>query len=153
MLTKRLGSWLLECLPTGILWAVMVLVGGIIALQIGIHHGRALERADIIEETAALNAAIKGLEAEAQRLKTERTVAGIIECESGGNHEGTWGDNGRSYGWLQFKRTTFDEFAGRMGFSKADWKNKYDQVAVALWGIDNGYGPAWSCYEKAGARG
>ena len=41
------------------------------------------------------------------KQKQEIRLQKIIQCESDGIHEGTWGDNGKSYGWLQFQKESF----------------------------------------------
>ncbi|TAN59830.1 hypothetical protein EPN18_09755 [bacterium] len=143
------GGWLVSRLPRIIEMVMTVFIGGVICLQIGILHGRALERADIAEETAALNAAVDSLEAEVQKLKTEKTVAEIIKCESGGRHEGVWGDGGKSYGIAQFQRQTFRELALKADMPHLRWTSRADQIELLRWAVDNGYGPRWSCYEEA----
>ena len=78
----------------------------------------------------------------------EKRLQKIIQCESDGLHEGVWGDNGKSYGWLQFQKVSFFHIAKNMGFKNAKWKNKKDQYIVAKWGIANGYAKWWTCYRK-----
>ena len=82
------------------------------------------------------------------KQKQEIRLQKIIQCESDGIHEGTWGDNGKSYGWLQFQKESFYHIAKHMGFENAKWKRKKDQYTVAKWGIENGYAKWWTCYRK-----
>ena len=77
----------------------------------------------------------------------------IIQCESEGIHENTWGDNGKSYGWFQFQKESFYHISKKMGFKNAKWKDKKDQLIVAKWGIKNGYANWWSCYRFLSKKG
>ena len=75
-------------------------------------------------------------------------IVDTVYCESKGQHNNTWGDNGTSYGWLQYKKATFYYLIKKAGFSQQlDWKNKKHQLKVALWAFKNGYGKEWTCYQ------
>lgn len=126
--------------------SILALIAGFV---VGTRNGRTLERQAIANEVVELGAAIASLEAETNRLYVERVVAGIINCESGGRHDGLWGDGGRSYGVAQFNEQTFYRFASKSGAPNLDWKNRKDQIVLLHWAVTNGYGPSWSCYSKA----
>lgn len=136
---KRFYAWI--CLSS-----ILALIAG---FALGTRNGRSLERQTIVAEVEELGAAIDSLNAETDRLNTERVVAGIINCESGGRHDGLWGDGGRSYGVAQFNEQTFYRFAAKSGAPNLDWKNREDQIVLLHWAVTNGYGPSWSCYGKA----
>ena len=87
------------------------------------------------------------------KQKQEIRLQKIIQCESDGIHEDVWGDNGKSYGWLQFQKESFYHIAKHMGFENAKWKSKKDQYTVAKWGIENGYAKWWTCYRKLYGKG
>lgn len=136
---KRFYAWV--CLSS-----ILALIAGFV---IGTGNGRSLERQAIVGEFMELEAARASLDAETNRLHVERVVAGIINCESGGRHNGLWGDGGRSYGVAQFNEQTFYRFAAKSGAPDLDWKSREDQIALLRWAVANGYGPSWSCYGKA----
>lgn len=124
-------------------WFVFLIAVFTVGDQWGIHNGRIMEREDLATYATRLDAvttALKGM------METP-AIRGIIQCESGGRHEGLWGEDGE-YGHLQFKEASFNFLANRMGFKNADWKNKNHQVAVAAWAVQNGYGPWWACFDS-----
>lgn len=73
-------------------------------------------------------------------------VARVIMCESGGQHEGVWGDHGKAYGIAQFWEKTFYWLADLAQLKDPDWYNREQQIYLLEWGIENGYGYLWTCY-------
>mgnify|MGYP001558805881 CR=1 FL=1 len=118
-------------------------------IGVGAHNGRSSERQTIAAEVLKLEARAESLEAAVNLLSIEKIVADIIVCESGGRHDGLWGDVGRSYGVAQFNEETFYRFVKKSGAGKLDWKDRNDQIFLLRWAVSNGYGPSWSCYDKA----
>ena len=78
-------------------------------------------------------------------LSIEREKKKIIACESGGKHDGVWGDNRKAYGVAQFHRVLFDELKIKSKNPKLKWKNKEDQLWLLDWALRNGYSKKWSC--------
>ena len=70
----------------------------------------------------------------------------VIHCESGGRHEGVWGDNGKAYGIAQFWERTFYWFAEMAELENPDWYNREQQLYLLGWGLENGYANHWTCY-------
>lgn len=75
-------------------------------------------------------------------------IESVILCESGGRHEGVWGDNGKAYGIAQFWEKTFYWFADMAGLENPDWYNKEQQLYLLEWGLRNGYAHHWTCWQK-----
>ena len=74
----------------------------------------------------------------------------LIKCESNWK-ETALGDNGRSFGILQFKEKTFEHFAEKYGFRELEIRNPYHQIDLAALMIKNGYLYHWeNCAGKAG---
>lgn len=147
-LLDALGAWILEALPGLFRRGLIALVVLVIGIQIGIHKGRLLEKEAINRDAADLNAALVSLEMEVERLGIEKLVAGIVECESGGRHDGVWGDGGRSYGVAQFMRPTFNELKEKAGLPGLKWKSRDDQLTLLRWAVVNGYGRRWTCFSE-----
>lgn len=127
---------------------ILVLILTVVFIQIGIKHGRDLERSEIEAETEVLRESINSLEATIVRLKKDALIADIVACESSGRHKGLWGDGGKSYGIAQFQKNTFYYLAKKAGVSGLKWKSREDQLWLLRWSIDNGYGDNWTCYQK-----
>lgn len=72
----------------------------------------------------------------------------IIACESGGRHEGVWGDNGKAYGIAQFWEATFYRFAKDAELENPDWYDREQQLYLLDWALENGLGHHWTCYRK-----
>ena len=84
--------------------------------------------------------------------RVEKEAMQIVMCESGGRHEGLWGDMDKpypAYGIAQFQRRTFEYFKKLAGRPELKWKNKDDQLWLLRWAIKNGHARHWSCYKKA----
>lgn len=98
----------------------------------------------------------KGLKKQAagfqQEIKTRDLLDKMIECESGGVHHGRWGDGGKSYGILQYQRPTFNKLKKKAGMAWLDYWNKEDQIVLAKWALQNGYGHHWTCYKILAKR-
>ena len=85
-------------------------------------------------------------EADIDRAKFRR----LIVCESRGKHEAV-GDNGTSFGILQFKNATFAHFSRKYGMTDADIENPYHQIDLAVRMISNGRLGHWkNCSRKIG---
>ncbi len=149
---ERFGQWCLDRLPGYLGVAVIVMGVMCLGVQLGIRKGRALERVETGAEVELLGKRLAWAEAEQDRLEGKHDlILRMIECESGGRHEGVWGDAGQSYGLLQVQKKTFYELAGKAGFEGANWKNAVHQLRVLSWALDNGYGRKWTCYQEASA--
>ena len=88
---------------------------------------------------------------EKQVLATElddEVIKALINCESGGRHEGVWGDKGRAYGKWQFWEATFYWLADLAGYKNLNWQTEADQDLVGKWALGNDYGYLWTCYQK-----
>lgn len=72
----------------------------------------------------------------------------MAECESSVRHNGVYGDNGKSYGIMQFQRPTFDLFKGISGIDGLEYENEKDQIVLTAWAVKNGFGDHWTCYRK-----
>jgi hypothetical protein len=79
-----------------------------------------------------------------------KTVLAIINCESGVQHDGIWGDGGRSYGIAQFQYKTFDWMRKEAKRPELKWKNRNDQLWLLAWALENGYGKYWTCFKTTG---
>lgn len=148
----RFGEWSLEKLPR-LLWRISLLLTLVIVLvQATMWQTRKTEREAIARELAENGALIEEMRERLDALESEinirEEVEKIIECESGGRHDGVWGDGGRSYGIAQFQRRTFSYLAEKSGIEGLDWKDRDDQILLLRWSIDNGYGDLWTCYRK-----
>lgn len=83
--------------------------------------------------------------------KLEKIVSQIVMCESGGRHEGVWGDLDKphpAYGIAQFQRRTFEHFKNMAGRPELKWKNKDDQIWLLKWAIKNNLAHHWTCYKR-----
>ena len=78
-------------------------------------------------------------------------VSDIIECESGGKHEGVWG-KANEYGIAQFMEKTFYWLAEKSELQNPDWKNKDQQIWLLNWSLQNGYQNKWTCYNIVKGR-
>jgi len=116
---------------------VAVWVIAIILIQIGILHGRRIER-------ECWENALKEVSKEYQTLDT---LERIIIAESSGKHKGIWGQDGE-FGICQFKKQTFFFLADKAGLPNPDWKDQSQQVALLNWSIRNGFANHWSTFEK-----
>jgi len=75
-------------------------------------------------------------------------VSGIVQCESGGKHDGIWGDNGKAYGISQFWEGTFYWLAGLAKLQNPDWKSREQQLYLLNWAVNNKYDYLWTCAKK-----
>jgi hypothetical protein len=73
----------------------------------------------------------------------------IINLESGGRHDGVWGDDGKSYGECQWQEHSFNYYKRLYGMLKAEWKNRYDQTQLMVRCLRDGYGYEWTTYKTA----
>jgi len=80
----------------------------------------------------------------------ERIYA-VAQCESGLQHDGCWGDNGRAYGILQFHEPTFAWLCQLSGI-QGDWMNREDQLRVGMWAFSHGYDYLWTCSKTVERR-
>jgi hypothetical protein len=71
-------------------------------------------------------------------------------CESRGNPDAE-GDNGTSFGLLQFKKSTFAHFTKKYGIADPDIENSHQQIDLAARMIANGHLNHWkNCARKVG---
>jgi hypothetical protein len=74
----------------------------------------------------------------------------LIMCESRWKAEAE-GDNGTSFGLLQFKKPTFAHFTKKYGIADADIQNPHHQIDLAAKMIANGHLDHWkNCARKIG---
>jgi hypothetical protein len=74
----------------------------------------------------------------------------LIECESRWREDAA-GDNGTSFGILQFKKSTFDYFSKKYGRDDLNVENSFDQIDLASLMIRDGHLPHWkNCARKTG---
>lgn len=106
----------------------------IVLIQVGIWHGRRLER--ICWEIA--------LQEVSQEYEQLLLLERIIKLESGGRHEGVWGDEGKSYGIAQFQEKTFYWLAEKANIENPNWKDEWQQIILLAWAVKNGYGGLWT---------
>jgi len=132
---QGLSKWEKRIMKLVLLWIPLAIV----LVQIGIFHGRKLERNCWENALEEVNHEYE------QLLLLER----IIKLESNGKHEGIWGDNGRSYGLAQFSADTFFWLAEKMGLENPDWTSWQDQIVVLNYAVRSGFGKHWSTFEKA----
>lgn len=81
----------------------------------------------------------------------EKEALQIVMCESGGHHDGIWGDLDKphpAYGIAQFQRRTFEYFKKLAGRPGLKWKNKDDQLWLLKWALVNGHAGHWTCDKK-----
>lgn len=117
-------------------WIIKLVVVWVIALilvQIGILHGRKVERAEW--------QARRQIEAD---ILFVRVLEEIIQRESSGRHDEVWGDEGKSYGIAQFQERTFYWLAEKASLQDPDWKDESQQIALLAWAVKNGYGGLWT---------
>jgi len=138
---------------------LIVLAGGLLGIIIftaAAHWDLRAVRADresLAHETIYLKFEMENFKTAADRReKALRQAAAVIRCESGGRHDGVWGDGGRSYGIAQYQRRTFYALAEEAGLSAADWKSREDQVQLLVWAIENGRAGEWTCWRKLFGR-
>lgn len=148
--TELFFEWCLERLPMVLLKGAVALLLAVACVQVGIWHGRNLTAGEMAWEIRANWQAIQEMKARIEKaereIKTYETLVRVIECESGGRHD-IYGDGGKSYGLLQYKKRTFDELAKKAGLKNRYWKNAGAQVELFRWAISNGYGYKWTCYD------
>ena len=86
----------------------------------------------------------------AKELHYKKLELAIIECESGGKHEGVWGDSGKSFGIVQYQRMTFYKDAKLAGIRKPSWFDKEHQLIAFRAALRRGEEEQWwNCYQKA----
>ena len=74
----------------------------------------------------------------------------LITCESIWREDAE-GDNGTSFGILQFKHPTFEMFNKKYSFDERDIMNPYHQIDLAVMMISDGYIFHWkNCRRKIG---
>lgn len=74
----------------------------------------------------------------------------LIKCESVWKEDAA-GDNGTSFGVLQFKYPTFEMFNKKYNFEERDIMNPYHQIDLAVLMIRDGYISHWkNCGKKVG---
>ena len=74
----------------------------------------------------------------------------LIECESLWQEDAA-GDNGTSFGLLQFKKPTFAHFTQKYGIADADIENSHQQIDLAARMIANSHLSHWkNCARKIG---
>lgn len=75
----------------------------------------------------------------------------LIECESQWDTDAL-GDNGTSFGILQFKETTFAQFSAKyMPGDELEFNDPHDQIDLAVSMIEDGYLHHWKrCSKKIG---
>lgn len=133
-------------LMTGLLILFMAVV------QLGIWHGRAIQRSDdaaLIAEADARAQRLGDMLSVAQdQIESLAIVQALTLCESGNRHEGVWGDGGKSYGRWQFQEASFQYLADRAGLPGLDWQDAQAQTVVGAWALTNGYTRWWSCWSK-----
>ncbi len=77
----------------------------------------------------------------------------LITCESRWKADAE-GDNGTSFGLLQFKQATFDHFTEKYGMADAEIQNPHHQIDLAARMIANGHLDHWkNCSRKIGWDG
>lgn len=116
---------------------VAVLTIASILIQIGILHGRKVERAEW--------QARKQIEDD---ILFVRVLEEIIQRESSGKHDGIWGDEGKSYGIAQFQESTFYWLAEKADLQDPDWKDESQQITLLAWAVKNGYGGLWTAVKQ-----
>lgn len=116
---------------------VVAWVVGLILIQVGILHGRKVERAEW--------QARRQIEAD---ILFVRILEEIIQRESSGKHDGIWGDAGKSYGIAQFQEKTFYWLAEKAGLQNPDWKDETQQIALLAWAVKNGHGGLWTAVRQ-----
>jgi len=125
---------------------ILMLLILVIGLQIGIWHGRNLERKENIKEiNLYLQSEIDALRHE---LNKREKALEVIGCESNGRHIGVWGDNGKSLGWLQWQYKSFRHIVNEMGKPELRWTDRDHQLEAFLYAIDNGYEHWWTCFSN-----
>ena len=104
-----------------------------------------------VHQAAELQLKIDRLEAEiAKELHYKKLELAIIECESGGEHEGVWGDSGKSFGICQYQRLTFYKDAKLAGIKNPSWFNREHQLVAFRAALRRGEEKQWwNCYQKA----
>ena len=118
---------------------VVAWVVGLILIQVGILHGRKVEKAEW--------QARRQIEAD---ILFVRVLEEIVQRESSGKHDGIWGDEGKSYGIAQFQERTFYWLAKKAGLQDPDWKNESQQIALLAWAVKNGHGNLWTAVRQMG---
>ena len=102
------------------------------------------------DEIITLNIRADNLKAEVETLIT---VHKVLQCESGYQHIWSKVDfNPPTFGVAQFKRSTFEELAGKADMD-LDFYSMQDQIDLLIWSIENGYGDRWSCFNKLKRKG
>ena len=83
--------------------------------------------------------------------ETEYRAKKIVMCESGGRHNGVWGDLDKpypAYGIAQFQKRTFDWMKKLAGRPELEWKNKEDQLWLLRFAIKNNLQHHWTCAKE-----
>ena len=96
------------------------------------------------EENKGLARHVAALE---QEIEIRNLADKIIECESGGKHDGVWGDGGKSFGIAQFQKITFNELKEKAEMKWLNYYERNDQIILLKWALQNGYGYHWTCYK------
>lgn len=144
-----------------LLWCKGVIIGvfvtlAMVAFAYGVVYGwqDAEDRAEANRfKSVMLHSRLERLQREIQaETNLREQVLAVIACESSGRHEGIWGDNGRSYGWLQLQKPTWEYLSAKAGI-KGNWQDKQDQVRLLEWAIKNGHGNNWTCWRKLNKEG
>lgn len=129
-----------------------------LGVQVGIYEGGKLERLKMNIENDRIILSLKfeiekkekiisKNKKEIENYKHANKIYQLINCESNFRHT-IWGDNGKSYGWFQFQKKTFYYLAKLAKLEELNWKDKYHQLILASWAIENGYGKEWSCFKR-----
>lgn len=124
-----MNKWIIKLV---VAWAVTIIL-----VQVGIRHGRNVEKAEW--------QARRQIEAD---ILFVRVLEEIIQRESSGKHDGIWGDEGKSYGIAQFQEKTFYWLAKKAGLQDPNWKNEAQQIALLAWAVKNGYGNLWTAVRQ-----
>lgn len=138
--------------PKWFIRLVVILAVFVIGLQFGMYRQRSKETARTMkEELAWRDRAIDGLKIALSYSQydasVEREKLQILTCESGLQHQGIWGDGGKSYGIAQFQYATFKDLRDQAGRPALRWKSRDDQLWLLDWALRHGYGKYWSCYK------
>jgi len=127
-----LTEWEKRIIKIVAVWTV-----AIILIQIGILHGRKVERAEW-----------QGRQQIEADILFVRFLEEIVQRESSGKHDGIWGDEGKSYGIAQFQERTFYWLAEKADLQDPDWKDESQQITLLAWAVKNGHGSLWTAVRQ-----
>lgn len=128
-----------------------VLMFAIVVGQIYMFEGRRQGREEFKKQVQDIERRLTNIELDLQNEEEARLdllAYRIMTCESGRKHNGVWGDHGKSYGILQYKKETFFAHARQAGLSNADWQNQWHQIYLFKWAVTHGKGNDWTCYRR-----